>query len=58
VRADTGCHVISNVIQALCEQHWITGEPGIDGGFMEVLIELEPEQRGITTDVYYKQLLG
>ena len=27
VRIRGGCHVVSNIIQPLCDQHWISCEP-------------------------------
>lgn len=41
-RVHGGCHVCSNVIQPLCEQHWITCEPFGNGA--EVIIEIGQEQ--------------
>ena len=39
-----GCIVVANVIQALCDQHWITCEPLGKGG-ATVLIELGKVQK-------------
>jgi len=42
-RVKGGCHVVGNIIQPLCEQHWESCEP-LEKGGAEVIIELGQEQ--------------
>lgn len=47
VRVNGGCNIVANVVQALCEQHWLRLDPQGSGG-AKVLIELGKEQMNQT----------